>query len=92
MTDRNAIQGQSRNTLSDLTYTIETKPSAITLYLFWMGSETQGLLIDLFTHLYRDIGELDLSSFQFSGARVIILLNKWSYSDAPYEFNDQLKI
>lgn len=82
LTDRNAIQGQSRNTSSDLTHTIETNPSAMTftVYLdaFWNSRSANWFICS-----YRDAGELDFPSFQFSGAIVIILLNrqqKVSYS------------
>lgn len=66
LTDRNAIQGQSRSTLPDLTSAIEAKPWATTLLGAFWNSECQ--LIDLFTRLYWGTGELDFSSF--SGAIV----------------------
>ncbi len=75
LTDRNAIQGQSRNTLSDLTYTIETNPSAMTFILLLDGFRNSRSASS-FICLYRDTGELDFSSFQFSGAIVVILLNR----------------
>lgn len=37
LTDRNAIQGQSRNTLSDLTYTIEKQSPQQWLLELWIG-------------------------------------------------------
>jgi len=56
LTDRNVIQGQSRNTLSDLTYTIKiSKPLNYCFYTyFWIS--------------HRDTGEFYSASFQYCSA------------------------
>lgn len=69
LTDRNAIQGQSRLTLSDLTYTIDSGKALSNqfLYIFWIGSKTQGQWIEWSIYLFirTEIQEHYFSSFLF---------------------------
>lgn len=69
LTDRNAIQGQSRNTLSDLTYKIETKPSAMTFIPLLDGfrnSMQANWFIYSLIQRYRETGLFIFSIFRRS--------------------------